>query len=111
MVLAKEAGLLYAAVALATDYDCWRSTGDNVCVEDVLAMFQKNIGKVQNILIKSIEKIAKIDWTPTIQDLKVTSIYLCNKKQPSNNFLFLSENGSRKCYVTPLIERLLLTSR
>ena len=24
VVLAKEAGLCYAAIALATDYDCWR---------------------------------------------------------------------------------------
>ena len=30
VVLAKEAGLLYAAIALATDYDCWREDEEAV---------------------------------------------------------------------------------
>lgn len=30
VVLAKEAGLSYAAVALVTDYDCWRENEQSV---------------------------------------------------------------------------------
>lgn len=71
VVLAKEAGLCYAAVALATDYDCWRSTGEKVSVENVLVMFKKNIQKVCDVIIQSIPKIAELDWTDTIVDLQV----------------------------------------
>ncbi|XP_044737288.1 S-methyl-5'-thioadenosine phosphorylase-like isoform X2 [Chrysoperla carnea] len=72
VVLAKEAGLCYAAVALATDYDCWRSTGEKVSVENVLIMFKKNIQKVCDVIIQSIPKIAELDWTDTIVDLQKT---------------------------------------
>jgi len=33
--LAKEAGLLYATVAAVTDYDSWRTEGEEVTVEAV----------------------------------------------------------------------------
>lgn len=70
MVLAKEAGLCYAAIALATDYDCWRDH-DRVCVGDVLAMFRKNVEKVKSILIEAVEVISKEDWADTLEDLQV----------------------------------------
>lgn len=69
--MAKEAGLCYAAVAMATDYDCWRDKGDHVCVADVFAMFKKNVSKVVQILTTSVSIIAKEDWTDTITNLKV----------------------------------------
>lgn len=72
VILAKEAGLCYATVAMATDYDCWRDTGDKVCVADVLAMFKKNVEKVTSILSGAVPKIAALDWTDTIEELKNT---------------------------------------
>ncbi|MCL4152759.1 UNVERIFIED_CONTAM: hypothetical protein GTU68_036856, partial [Idotea baltica] len=36
VILARELGLCYAAIAMATDYDCWRE-GEHVNVERVLA--------------------------------------------------------------------------
>ena len=30
--LAKEAGMCYASIALPTDYDCWKDTGDPVSI-------------------------------------------------------------------------------
>ncbi|KAJ8970392.1 hypothetical protein NQ317_018371 [Molorchus minor] len=36
VILAKEAGICYVSIALTTDYDCWRETGEKVCVADVL---------------------------------------------------------------------------
>lgn len=72
VVLAKEAGLCYAAIAIATDYDCWRSTGTKVCVADVLAMFKANVGKVTQLLQQSVVNISKIDWTDTINELNKT---------------------------------------
>lgn len=70
--MAKEAGLCYAAVAMATDYDCWRDKGDHVCVADVFAMFKKNVSKVVQILTTSVTIIAQEDWTDTITNLKNT---------------------------------------
>lgn len=74
VVLAKEAGLCYAAIAIATDYDCWRSEGNKVCVGDVMAMFKSNVGKVTQLLIQSVVNIAKEDWTNTINDLNKTVV-------------------------------------
>lgn len=71
VVLAKEAGLCYAAIAMATDYDCWRSTGTNVCVADVLATFKANVDKVIQIIIATVAKISKECWTETISELQV----------------------------------------
>lgn len=72
VVLAKEAGLCYAAIALATDYDCWRDTGEKVSVPEVLAMFKKNVEKVTKILVEAVPNIAKQDWTDTINELRET---------------------------------------
>lgn len=69
VVLAKEIGLCYGSVAMATDYDCWRDSGDNVCVADVLAMFKKNVTKVKDILVGAVENISKNNWTDTINEL------------------------------------------
>lgn len=70
VVLAKEAGICYAAVAMATDYDCWRPGGEHVNVSDVLAMFKANVDKVTQILTRSVENIAKEEWTKTIDALQ-----------------------------------------
>lgn len=73
VVLAKEAGMCYASIAMATDYDCWRESEKSVCVTDVLEMFKKNIEKVTKLLIASVPLIAKSEWTDTINELKVSN--------------------------------------
>ncbi len=40
--LAREAEMPYATLALATDYDCWHETEDDVSVDGVLAVLRKN---------------------------------------------------------------------
>lgn len=74
VVLAKEAGLCYAAIAIATDYDCWRDVGGKVCVADVLAMFKSNVGKVTQLLSQAVVNISKEDWTQTINELNKTVV-------------------------------------
>lgn len=74
VVLAKEAGLSYGAIAMATDYDCWRSHGTKVCVTDVLAMFKSNVSKVTQLLLQTVVNIAKEDWTETINELSKTTV-------------------------------------
>jgi len=68
--LAKEAGLLYASVAMATDYDCWRDTGEKVSVENVMKTFKENAEKVTMLFVNVVPKIAKKDWSNEILALK-----------------------------------------
>ena len=58
-VLAREAGLCYASIAMATDYDCWHESEESVNVEMILAVMKKNADNVVKILL---EVIPKIDW-------------------------------------------------
>lgn len=71
VVLAKEAGLCYAAVAMATDYDCWRDDGDRVCVSDVLATFKLNVEKITKLFIAVVPKIANRNWDDVMQKNQV----------------------------------------
>uniref|UniRef100_A0A6M2DNA2 S-methyl-5'-thioadenosine phosphorylase n=1 Tax=Xenopsylla cheopis TaxID=163159 RepID=A0A6M2DNA2_XENCH len=73
VVLAKELGMSYAAIALVTDYDCWRDSGECVCVADVLAMFKKNVKVIADLIINSIPNLASQDWTDTLETLKKTA--------------------------------------
>ena len=41
--LAREAELCYSTVALATDYDCWHETEEDVSVEAILEIMHKNV--------------------------------------------------------------------
>ena len=48
--LANEAGIPYAAVAMSTDYDCWRVDEEPVSWETVLKVFNENAAKVTTLL-------------------------------------------------------------
>jgi len=48
--LAREAEICYATLALATDYDCWHETEEDVSVDAVLAVLRNNVAKAQEIL-------------------------------------------------------------
>lgn len=69
--MAKEAGLLYAAVAMATDYDCWRDCEDNVHAADVIAVFKRNVNKIRDILIRTVKVISEKNWDKEIDELHV----------------------------------------
>ena len=48
--LAREAGLCYVTIALATDYDCWHEGEEAVTVEAVLEIMHKNVTLAQAIV-------------------------------------------------------------
>jgi 5'-methylthioadenosine phosphorylase len=54
--LAREAEICYAAVALATDYDCWRKRPDD---EDKLHLLEEIIGNVKAATQNALSLIAK----------------------------------------------------
>jgi len=57
--LANEAGIPYAAVAMSTDYDCWKEDEAPVTWEEILAVFNKNASNVKSLLVKVIEEFGK----------------------------------------------------
>lgn len=55
--LAREAEICYAAIALSTDYDCWREDEESVTVEMILENMGKNINNAKKLLSEVIKKI------------------------------------------------------
>ncbi|QGY41151.1 S-methyl-5'-thioadenosine phosphorylase [Pseudodesulfovibrio cashew] len=56
-ILANEAGLPYAAVAMSTDYDCWKTDEAPVTWEEILEVFHGNVEKVVSLLIETIKAL------------------------------------------------------
>lgn len=55
--LAVEAGVPYAAVAMSTDYDCWKTDEAPVSWEEIVKIFKENAEKVTNVLIEVIKSL------------------------------------------------------
>ncbi len=56
-ILANEAGIPYAAVAMSTDYDSWMKNETSVTWEEILDTFHKNVGKMIKLLTYTIPKV------------------------------------------------------
>jgi len=65
VVLAREAGLAYTALALPTDYDCWRDTVVDQAA--VLATFAANSDRVQAVVRRLVGNIASQDWGEAVE--------------------------------------------
>ena len=57
--LAREAEICYATLALATDYDCWHETEEDVSVDAVLAILRDNVSKAQEILHAVVKRVPR----------------------------------------------------
>jgi 5'-methylthioadenosine phosphorylase len=57
-ILANEAGIPYAAVAMSTDYDSWKEDEAPVSWEAVVAVMEKNVEWVKCLLIAAIPRLA-----------------------------------------------------
>lgn len=58
VVLAREAGICYAAAAMSTDYDCWHHTEEPVTWEMIVATMTKNVENVKKIFFEALPRIA-----------------------------------------------------
>ncbi|XP_074099649.1 S-methyl-5'-thioadenosine phosphorylase [Cotesia typhae] len=67
--VAKETGIIYGAIAMATDYDCWKES-DNVCAGDVIQVFLQNVSKITDLLVKAVELIGQRQWDQQLDHLK-----------------------------------------
>ncbi|KAK2514005.1 Mtap [Columba livia] len=80
VILAKEAGMSYASIAMATDYDCWKEHEEAVSVDKVLKTLKGNANKATSILLSAIPQIGSMEWTNTLQTLKITFTKYCATK-------------------------------
>jgi len=58
-MLANEKEIPYAAVAMSTDYDCWKEDEDPVTWDEILEVFHKNADNVKTLLKNVIEQLDK----------------------------------------------------
>lgn len=55
-MLANEAGIPYAAVAMSTDYDCWKEDEAPVTWDEILEVFHHNADNVKKLLVQTIKE-------------------------------------------------------
>jgi 5'-methylthioadenosine phosphorylase len=56
-ILANEADVPFAAVAMSTDYDCWKDDEAPVTWNEILEIFSRNVNNVIALLTNAIKKI------------------------------------------------------
>jgi 5'-methylthioadenosine phosphorylase len=61
--LAREAEICFATIALATDYDCWRSESETVDVTDILAVLEANAGLARRAVVQIASQVASVART------------------------------------------------
>jgi 5'-methylthioadenosine phosphorylase len=59
-ILANELKIPYAAIAMSTDYDCWKEDEEPVTWEAILKIFAQNVDKVTKLLMHVIPKVSKV---------------------------------------------------
>lgn len=55
--LAREAELCYGVVALATDYDCWHESHEDVSIDAILEIVRKNVTMAKAIIKNAVGRI------------------------------------------------------
>ncbi|MCH8328958.1 MAG: S-methyl-5'-thioadenosine phosphorylase [Nanoarchaeota archaeon] len=57
VVLAREAGICYASVAMTTDYDCFLEDRPEATIKEVLTVMKQNAEQVKKLIIAAILKV------------------------------------------------------
>ena len=68
--LAREAEISYCTLALATDYDCWHETEEDVSVEAVIKVLLDNVEKARRIVREVARRIPAVRQSPVKDALK-----------------------------------------
>lgn len=93
--LAREAEMCYASIALPTDYDVWHEA-DHVDVNDVFAVFARNIANVKKVLSRAIrtiplEREAECDASRALEHAIVTKPHAIGSWSRENLALVLDK--------------------
>jgi len=59
IVLARELDLQYQSMAMSTDYDCWHESEEEVTMEMIYAVMEKNVNNVKKLIEQVIPLIRK----------------------------------------------------
>ena len=95
--LAREAELPYATIAIATDYDCWHASEQDVSVEAVIAVLNESIAVTRRLLVelaKSLPDPAKSPASRALAAAILTDRSLISKATRDELAWLLSEKGS-----------------
>ena len=58
-ILANEAEVPYATIAMSTDYDCWKESEESVSWEMIKEVMKNNVEKVKKVLLKVVESFSR----------------------------------------------------
>ena len=61
VVLAREKQMHYAAIAMSTDYDCWKEGEESVTWEMIMETMKKNADNVIRLFVETIPKLKEYD--------------------------------------------------
>jgi 5'-methylthioadenosine phosphorylase len=56
-ILCRELGICYSVLAIATDYDCWKTDREPVTDQEIIQVMAKNSQRVLKVLLQTIPKI------------------------------------------------------
>jgi len=68
--LAREAEICYATLALATDYDCWHETEEDVTIDAVIAILKANVETAKTVIKGAVRRIPETRSCPCESALK-----------------------------------------
>lgn len=72
VVLAREAGICYASIAMSTDYDCFMDTREPVSIGEILRVMAENVEKVKKIILHALPKISDKKICRCAEDIKTS---------------------------------------
>lgn len=81
--LAREAELPYVTVALATDYDAWKETGESVTVQEVLSVLRNNGATARQIILSLLSNLPNLEASPANRALDDALIGVARENLPS----------------------------
>jgi 5'-methylthioadenosine phosphorylase len=64
--LAREAEMVYQMICMATDYDCWHSTADDVDVEMVMGHMSANSANAKTLVGAVLDKLSKAEHSDMV---------------------------------------------
>ncbi len=72
--LAREAEMCYGVIALATDYDCWYESHDDVSVDAILTILRQNVTMAKSIIRNATDQMGDARKCPCADALRYAII-------------------------------------
>ena len=61
----------YNAIAMVTDYDCWKDDTEAVDAQHVLKVIKENVERVRALFVQAVKFIGQQDWADVIKSNQV----------------------------------------